>query len=100
MKGLRMRFPNPLQQQRMRIRHAMTWQADVLLDILRIHGPLTVMQLINKGILEKVGSPATLHKAVNLLRQSWLVSEEEMEDGRKVTLHLTTYGEDYLKGTL
>lgn len=97
-----MRFPNPLQQQRMRVRHDFPWQCDVLLDIIRLHrGGLTVMQLIAKGMHEKVGSPATLHKAITRLRNSWLVSEIGCaEDSRTVILQITTYGEQYLKGDL
>lgn len=95
-----MKALSPLKRHRLRLGHQLSWQAEVLLDILRIFGPLTIMQLIAQGIDEEVGSPATLHKAIKTLREAWLVADTHSDDGRVVMLQLTDHGLNYLKGDL
>lgn len=75
---------NPIKQHQLRIEKELSVVAEILMDIV-VKNPvnLTTLKLMDLGIDFKIGSPATLHAAIKLLRKKgYFLSKRDQRDGR------------------
>ena len=91
----------PLELHRNRLAHEMSTEAEVLLSLVAEYGPLTIMQVMDLAQQEQLGSPATIHKYLTLIRNSELLIElADANDHRTKNLDVSKKGIRYLQGTI
>lgn len=87
----------PLQWHEKRLKNETSIHSEILLDKTR-QNPIRVSDLMNWGFNSKVGSPATLHKAIqSLLQKEYLKIVRDSSDARNKTLVITKDGINYLE---
>ena len=92
---------SPLEHHDKRTAKGMSNHAELMLDLLREMVadvlPCTVMECNNLAVYRRIGSPATLHKAMKwLCKNGYVVLKTSERDARAKTCFLTRKGIDYL----
>lgn len=86
----------PLQHQFKRRTLGMSYQAEIMLDIIATFPNKKVMVVVDLGIKYEVGTLATIHKSIVLLRKLGLVKLKANEnDARTKLCTLTQKGKNY-----
>ena len=88
----------PLELHRNRLAHEMPYEAEVLLSLVAEYGPLTIMEVMSLAQQEQIGSPATIHKYLQHVRDAELLIELSSDtDHRTITLDVSEKGIRYLR---
>lgn len=88
----------PLELHRNRLAHSMPHEAEVLLSLVAEYGPVSIMEVMGLAQQEQVGSPATIHKYLQHVRDAELVIEITSDtDHRSIQLDVSNRGIRYLK---
>jgi Fe2+ or Zn2+ uptake regulation protein len=73
-------------------------EAEVLLSLVAEYGPVSIMEVMSLAQQEQVGSPATIHKYLQHVRDAELVIEITSDtDHRTIQLDVSNRGIRYLK---
>jgi hypothetical protein len=88
----------PLELHRNRLAHNMPNEAEVLLSIVAEYGPVSIMEVVGLAQQEQIGSPATIHKYLQHVRDAELVIEITSDtDHRSIQLDVSNKGIRYLR---
>jgi hypothetical protein len=88
----------PLELHRNRLAHSMPAEAEVLLSLVAEYGPVSIMEVMSLAQQEQIGSPATIHKYLQHVRDAELVIELTSDtDHRTIQLDVSNRGIRYLK---
>lgn len=86
----------PLRWHEKRMATGMSIHSEILLDRIR-EEKMLVSELMNWAYFNNVGSPATIHKAIQDLIHEEFFEAKTQDDARKKMLSITTKGKRYLE---